>query len=69
MRLSKDLSKPKKIACCWADAIKDTENEILTIIKQEKRLRQALRIFRANKKDGVPWPNADRSADTGPPAR
>ena len=40
----------------WDDAIKDAEEEIQLLRRQKARLEQAIRIFKANKKDGVCWP-------------
>jgi hypothetical protein len=40
----------------WDKAVSDAEEEILRLSRQMQRLRQAQRIFRANKKEGVPWP-------------
>ena len=40
----------------WDEAIKDAEGEIRVLAKQRVRLQQAVRIFKANKRDGVKWP-------------
>ena len=45
-----------KIPDSLDDAITDAENELLVLRKQQRRFQQAIRIFKANKRDGVPWP-------------
>jgi hypothetical protein len=40
----------------WDDAIRDAESEIQRLNLQAKRLQQAIRIFRLNKREGVEWP-------------
>jgi hypothetical protein len=40
----------------WDTAILDAEGEIRILTLQLARLRQAISIFRANKRDGVEWP-------------
>ena len=40
----------------WDDAIHDAEQEIGLLVRQKARPEQAIRIFRANKRDGVSWP-------------
>lgn len=42
----------------WDDAIRDAEIEIESLTKQTRRLEDAVRTFKANKKDGVPWPGS-----------
>jgi cell division protein FtsL len=42
----------------WELAIIDAENEIQHLNRQIRRLQQAKRIFKINKKEGVPWPTA-----------
>lgn len=44
-------------------AIRDAEGEIELLSRNRKRLQQAIRIFRANKRDGVPWPGGEKNAD------
>ena len=39
-------------------AVLDAEAELLTLKSRVVRLRQAIRIFRQNRQDGVPWPEA-----------
>jgi hypothetical protein len=43
----------------WDKAISDAKNEIQSLSIQAKRLHQAVRIFEANKRDGIPWPSTD----------
>lgn len=40
----------------WDTAISDAESELATVNSRRVQLQQALRIFRANKRDGVSWP-------------
>ncbi len=40
----------------WDAAIKDAEGELQALARKRMRLQQAIRIFRANKRDGVRWP-------------
>ena len=42
----------------WDNAIRDAENEIRELDRRRARLRQAIRIFQANKADKVNWPKA-----------
>lgn len=49
----------------WDIAIKDAENEVEALVKKEARLRHAIRIFKANKRDGVPWPEQQKSPQEG----
>jgi hypothetical protein len=44
----------------WDDAIKDAEGELRILERKLVRLQQAIRIFRVNKKDGVPWPRPSK---------
>ena len=57
MRKPKTMSnKMSIIGDKWGQAIKDTEDEIRSLTRHKSRLQQAVRIFRANKQDGAPWP-------------
>ncbi len=49
----------------WDDAIRDAEIEVESLAKQEARLKRAIRIFKANKRDGVPWPEQQKSPQEG----
>jgi hypothetical protein len=40
----------------WDTAIRDAGEEIRSLSRQLARLRQALLIFKENKKEGMPWP-------------
>jgi hypothetical protein len=42
----------------WDEAIADAEAEVRALAKQAARLRQAIRIFKENKREGVKWPGA-----------
>jgi hypothetical protein len=43
----------------WDKAAKDAELEANKLMLQVKRLQQAARIFKANKRDGVLWPSSE----------
>jgi hypothetical protein len=40
----------------WDAAIRDADEEIRFLARQLARLRQAVLIFKENKKEGMPWP-------------
>jgi hypothetical protein len=40
----------------WDIAIRDADEEIRSLSQQLGRLRQAVRIFKENKRDKMPWP-------------
>jgi len=40
----------------WDSAIQDAEEEIELLAKQKERLENAVCVFKANKRDGIPWP-------------
>jgi hypothetical protein len=42
----------------WDEAITDAKGELLRLTVQAKRLQQAIKIFQANKRDGVQWPKS-----------
>lgn len=43
----------------WDSAILHAEQEIALIERRRARLKQAIQVFRANKRDGVAWPSGD----------
>jgi uncharacterized protein YqeY len=56
----------------WDIAIHDAEMELNIIRRRYRRLREAVEIFKANKRDGLQWPGdvaempkADTSASEG----
>jgi len=40
----------------WDIAIKVAKEEIESLANKQKQLEQSVKIFRMNKRDGVPWP-------------
>jgi hypothetical protein len=44
-----------KAASRWDEAIRDAEGEILALSRQRARLQQAVRIFKANRRERVKW--------------
>jgi hypothetical protein len=48
----------------WENAIKEAEAEIELLRKQSHRLRHAVQVFKANKRDGVQWPEGKSDAAT-----
>jgi len=64
MMLSKKLSKEfnsvthsrQTADSQWDSAIRDAEMEVELLVRQQSRLRQAIRIFKQNKSDGMQWP-------------
>lgn len=38
------------------EAIKVANDEIESLAKKQKQLEKSIKIFRINKRDGVPWP-------------
>jgi phage gp36-like protein len=44
----------------WDKAISDAQQEIDGLRKRAYRLRQAVEIFKANKRDGVQWPGEEK---------
>jgi hypothetical protein len=57
MNKEKKLStKMSNMSDKWCQAIRDAEDEIRFLTRQRSRLERAVRIFRENKRDGVPWP-------------
>ena len=60
-KVSTTLSNTENKGFTWDDAIREAETEIQLLRRQQKRLQTALRIFKANKRDGVSWPHCDSS--------
>ena len=61
MKLSKALSictntEGQRADSKWNGAISDTEAELRELARKRSRIVYALRVFRANKRDGIPWP-------------
>jgi len=46
----------------WDIAIIDAQNEIEVLANKQKQLEISVKIFRANKRDGVPWPGDKQGA-------
>ena len=42
------------------EAIKSAKKEIETLAKKQRSLERSVRIFRMNKRDGVPWPGEEK---------
>jgi hypothetical protein len=64
MMVSSDLSNSESNSgqlthYAWDNAIRDAEGEIRFLSRQIARLRQAIRIFEANKRDGLKWPSGN----------
>jgi hypothetical protein len=63
INVSIDVSKHRnKSYLTWDDAIRDARAEIVALRRQQKRFEQAIRIFRLNKQQGVPWPGTKTTA-------
>jgi hypothetical protein len=45
----------------WDEAISDTQDELRFLSIRVARLQQAISVFRANKRDGIPWPEKRKS--------
>jgi hypothetical protein len=45
----------------WDRAIMDAESEIQILARKLARLRRAVLIFKANKRDGVQWPGEENT--------
>ena len=58
----------KKLDMCqateskWDEAIIAAENEIESLTKQAERLRGAIKTFKSNKRDGIPWPGQQQKS-------
>lgn len=48
--------------CKWDNAILSAENEIENLAKQVERLKGAVKTFKANKRDGIPWPGEQQKS-------
>ena len=51
----------------WDEAIHDAQQELATVDRRRKRLQMAIRLFRRQSKDGVPWPGEKASQDQASP--
>jgi len=49
----------------WDIAIQCAKEEIERLAKLQKRLEQSVKIFKMNKRDGVPWPEQKKSPQEG----
>jgi len=58
--VSINVSRQRQTSGGWDLAIVEAEQEIQDLNRKKKRLEQALRIFRLNKKEGVKCPEALR---------
>lgn len=57
MNLSNERSnKGDQNSNSWDLAIQDAEQEIVSLTRQRDRLRRAIRVFKANKLEGMKWP-------------
>jgi len=54
-------NKCQNIENKWDDAIKAVEDELEDMRKRSYRLRRAVEVFKANKRDGVPWPGEQKA--------
>jgi hypothetical protein len=57
--VSTKMSKQTKDYVGWDEAIAVAEQEISSLSRRKSRLQNAIRIFKANKKEGVPWPGGE----------
>ncbi len=57
--MSTKMSKQTKRGARWDEAIRVAEEEVRSLSNQKARLQQAIKIFKANKKDGVDWPGGE----------
>ena len=55
-KIEEDLSS-------WELAARVAESELQALGRKQARLRQAVRIFRANDRDGVPWPTDSQGGE------
>jgi len=65
--MSKNVSTAKIYKCQpienkWDYVIQSAEDELEDMRKRSYRLRRAVEIFKANKRDGVPWPGEQQAA-------
>ena len=54
------VDSSQRIENKWDSAISDAEKELHSLRIRAYRLRQAVQIFKANKRDGVPWPGENK---------
>lgn len=47
--------------CTWDSAIFHAEQEIESLTKQADRLKEAVKVFKANKLDGIQWPGQGKN--------
>jgi hypothetical protein len=57
INVSNNVSIENQASKRWDEAIRDAEGELRVLTRQRMRLQQAIRIFQANKRDGVKWPS------------
>jgi hypothetical protein len=53
---NKNLDVCQTVDSPWDIATSDAQAEITLLARKKARLQQAIRIFKANKKEGVQWP-------------
>jgi hypothetical protein len=53
-------NRSQNISNNWDKAINDAELEIRELAQRLSRLKQAVTIFKANKRDGVKWPGEEK---------
>jgi len=58
--MSNRVSNAARCSSWWDQAVRDAESEIRLLARNMARLRQAVRIFKANKRDGVAWPGSEQ---------
>ena len=51
--------------CTWDSAIYAAEQEIESLTKKADRLKEAVKVFKANKRDGVHWPGQGKNKAPG----
>jgi len=49
----------------WDMAITIAEHEVRQLAVKMHRPRHAIKVFRANKRDGIPWPEQQKSPEGG----
>ncbi len=54
--MSNKMSNLASYRSKWDVAIHDAEAEIESLKRRQARLERAKQVFKANKRDGVPWP-------------
>jgi hypothetical protein len=48
----------------WDDAIVVAQEELKEALGKAKRLQNAIRVFQANKRDGVKWPETNSTGES-----